>query len=131
MKVRDVLDPSFETRMTPRLLPLIYLGLVGALAVAAIGLVVGAFLLAWWLGLIALVVVPIGAAVAFAVLRVVVELVVEFSRLPQLTSGLAEGFARVEGMVDDIAEGMPRIAFLRGPRRPAAAPPSPQEKLQA
>jgi hypothetical protein len=121
--------------MAPLLLPWIYLFLVAALGVGAAALVVIAFVVAWWAGLIALVVVPIGAVGVFALLRVGCEIVLDFSRLPQVTSVIAEGLLRMESTVDGVAEDMPKIAFLGGRRRassaPTSAPKSTQDKMQA
>jgi hypothetical protein len=128
--IRRVLDPSFETRMAPLLLPWIYLFLVGALGVGAGALVVIAFVVTWWAGLIALVAVPVGAVGVFALLRVGCEIVLDFSRLPQVTSAIAEGLLRMESTVDGVAEDMPKIAFLGGRRRASSAPTSAQDKLQ-
>ncbi len=133
--IRRVLDPSFETRMAPLLLPWIYLFLVAALGVGAGALVVIAFVVAWWTGLVALVVVPIGAVGVFALLRVGCEIVLDFSRLPQVTSAISEGLLRMESTVDGVAEDMPKIAFLGGRRRassaPTSAPKPTQDKMQA
>jgi hypothetical protein len=117
--------------MAPLLLPWIYLFLVGALGVAAGALVVVAFVVAWWTGLIALVVVPIGAVGVFALLRVGCEIVLDFSRLPQVTSAISEGLLRMESTVDGVAEDMPKIAFLGGRRRASSVPTSTQDKMQA
>ena len=130
-QINRVLDPSFETRMTPLLLPWIYLFLVGALGVGAGALVVIAFAVAWWMGLIALVVVPIGAVGVFALLRVGCEIVLDFSRLPQVTESMAEGLERMENTVDGVAEDMPKIAFLGGRRRASSVPTPTQDKMQA
>lgn len=131
MKARTVLDPSFETRMTPVLLPWIYLFLVGALAVTSVAAVVGAFLFDWWAGLVALVVVPIGATGAFALLRVLCELLIDFSQMPRIMQTMAAGLVRMESTVDGVAEDMPRIAFLRGTRRPTDDSAAPPDRLQA
>ncbi|MDN5857533.1 MAG: DUF4282 domain-containing protein [Pseudonocardia sp.] len=131
MKARALLDPSFETRMTPRLLPWIYLALVGALGVAAGALLVGAFLLAWWVGLLSLVVVPIGVAAAFAVIRVLCEMIIDFARLPQVTSAMADGLVRMESAVDGVAADMPKIAFLSGSRKAPSPPDASPDRLQA
>ena len=125
-----MLDPSFETRMTPLLLPWIYRFLVVALGVGAGALVVIAFVVAWWTGLIALVVVPIGVVGVFALLRVGCEIVLDFSRLPQVTQAMADGLGRMESTVDGVAEDMPKIAFLGGRRRASSVPTATQHKTQ-
>ncbi len=118
MKARSLLDPSFKTRMTPVLLPWIYLFLVGALGRRRRGARHrGASSSPGGPGLVALVVVPVGAAVVFALLRVICELLMDFSRLPQVTSTMADGLVRMESTVDGVAEDMPRIAFLRGTKQ--------------
>jgi hypothetical protein len=85
---------------------------------------------------VALVVVPVGAAVTFAVLRVTCEMVLDYARLPHVADELAAGLLRIEDTVDGVAEDMPRIAFLRGPRRrdagqPPSAPTAAPDRLQA
>jgi ABC-type multidrug transport system fused ATPase/permease subunit len=116
--------------MATLLLPWIYVFLVGALGVSASALVVIAFVVAWWAGLIALVVVPIGAVGVFALLRVGCEIVLDFSRLPHVTQSMANRLERMESTVDGVAEDMPKIAFLRGSRRASSPPTSAQDKLQ-
>jgi hypothetical protein len=64
-------------------------------------------------------------------LRVGCEIVLDFSRLPQVTSAISEGLLRMESTVDGVAEDMPKIAFLGGRRRASSVPTSTQDKMQA
>jgi hypothetical protein len=73
----------------------------------------------------------VAAALVFALLRVICELLIDFSRLPQVTSTMADGLVRIESTVDGVAEDMPRIAFLRGTKRASTTPAPTQERMQA
>jgi len=123
MRARNILDPSFEARLTPALLPYAFLFLVAATGLAGLAVIVGAFTLAWWLGLIALAAVPVAVAGIVAVIRIFCELVLALALMSDDTKAMAAGLSRVESTVDGVASDMPRLGFLRltpGSRRPTA-----------
>jgi hypothetical protein len=117
MRMRTLLDPSFQNRLTPALLPAVYLFLTGVVVLSGVACVVGAFLAAWWLGITALLLTPVVVLGLVAVIRVLCELVLGFSIVADHTEAMAAGLRRVETTVDGVAEDMPRIGFLRGPKR--------------
>jgi O-antigen ligase len=117
MRMRTLLDPSFQHRLTPALLPAVYLFLTGVVVLGGAGAVVVAFAAVWWLGVVAVVVVPVVALGLVAVIRVLCELVLGFSVVADHTEAMAAGLRRVETTVDGVAEDMPRIGFLRGPKK--------------
>lgn len=115
--LRRLLDPSLDDHLTPLLLPYLFVLLTALVMVVGCGLVIGAFVLVWWLGLIALVVVPVGAIVAIVVIRIVCEVLMTFSLMAQRTGDMSALLSRVETTVDGVASDMPPLGFLRLRRR--------------
>lgn len=99
-----------RTRLTPALLPLLFLAVAGFAVLFGLVAIVAAALYAWWLGVLALLVVPVLVVCLVAGARVVAELTLAVFNL---TEHVAEVMPRLEGTVDHIAEEMPRLRFLR------------------
>lgn len=120
-----LLDLRFRARATRSLLPALYLSALVLIVVIAVSAVVAAAVQAWWLGLVAVLIVPVLGFVLAASARVGCELVLAVLELNEYVDGIAERFPRLESVVDDLARDMPKLGFLRrganGRERAAAA----------
>jgi hypothetical protein len=124
--VRVLLDVRFRSRATPLLLPALYCAVLVFIALGGVSTVVAAAVQAWWLGLVAIVVVPIAALLATAVVRVGFELIWVTLDLHEYVEDIADRFPHVEKVVDELARDMPKLGFLRrgpGGRERVAAEP--------
>jgi hypothetical protein len=108
-----LLDVRFRSRATRSLLPALYLTVLVLVALTGVGAVIAATVQAWWLGLLALVVIPLFVLVAAAAARVGCELVWAVSELNEHVGGIAERLPRLESVIDDLARDMPKLGFLR------------------
>jgi hypothetical protein len=108
-----MLDLRFGTVLTPVLLPMIYRGVTALAVILGLAAVVGAALQAWWLGLLAAVVVPVAVAVVIGLTRIACELLWYVNELHEDVDQISERFARLEGKVDELAADMPKLNFLR------------------
>jgi ABC-type multidrug transport system fused ATPase/permease subunit len=106
-------DLRFGTLLTPALVPLIYRAVVALAGLSGLAVIVLAALHAWWLGLIALLVVPLVVVLVVALTRVFCELLWYISELHEDVSQIGARFARMEGVVSELAEDMPKLNFLR------------------
>jgi hypothetical protein len=110
--------------VTPSLLPVLYATVLVFVVLAGVSAVVAAAVQAWWLGLVAIVVVPIAGLLLTAAVRVGFELVWAVLELNGYVEGIAERFPHLENVMDDMARDMPKLGFMRrgpiGRERPAA-----------
>lgn len=104
--LRTLLDPHLRTPLTPVLMPALYAGLVVTAVAAGVVAVVVAALYAWWLGLLALVLAPMGVLGAVVAARIGCELVLTFAALAERADHMAADLSGV-------AEDMPPLRFLR------------------
>jgi hypothetical protein len=110
---------DFEIALTPALVPPVYLGLCVLVTAGGLVGVVAAFGVALWLGLLALVMVPVLVLGAVAVLRMVAELTLAVTRTSADVSMIAAQLPRLESTVSDVANDIPRFGLLKllnGPR---------------
>src|SRR5581483_11463160 len=106
---RSLLDLRFRARATPALLPLLYGVALVLIALTGVSAMVAAAMQAWWLGLLALVAVPVlGLALAAAV-RVGCELAGAVLELNEYVAGIAERLPHLENVIDDLARDMPKL----------------------
>lgn len=113
--VRRIVTAPLELPLAAALLPWLFHALVVGIVGGGLVLLVLAALQAWWLGMVALVVVPVGALLLVVVARIGCELALGICRLGTRTEELATGLARVEVTVGGIAGDMPGLGFLRLP----------------
>jgi hypothetical protein len=113
MKPKELLDLRFGIVLTPALLPVIYRSVVALVGVLGICAIVAAFAHAWWWGVLALVVVPLVGAVVVGMVRVGCELLWYVNELHEDVSHIAARFGRMEDVVTELADEMPRLNFLR------------------
>ena len=110
---------DFEIALTPALVPPVYLGLCVLVAAGGLVGVVAAFDTALWMGLLALVVVPVLVLGAVAVLRIVAELTLAMIQTSADVAVIAAQLPRLESTVSDVANDIPRFGLLKllnGPR---------------
>lgn len=99
-----------RTRLTPALLPPLYLAVTGFTALLGLVAIVAAVAHAWWLGVVALLVVPVLVVCVVASARVIAELTLAiFNLSEQVTAAMP----RLEKTVDHIAAEMPRLRLFR------------------
>lgn len=110
---RLLLDVRFRSRATPALLPALYLAVLVLIAVSGLSAVVAAAVHAWWLGLVAVVVVPVVGFVLAAGARVGCELADAVLELNEYVGGIAERLPHLENVIEDLARDMPKLGFLR------------------
>jgi hypothetical protein len=110
---RLLLDVRFQARATRSLLPFVYLGVLMLVALGGFCVVIAAAVQAWWLGLAALVMVPLIGLAVVAAARVGCELVLAVSELNEHVGGIADRFPHLEQVIDDLARDMPKLGFLR------------------
>lgn len=113
MTPKEMLDLRFGTVLTPVLLPMIYRGVAALAVLLGLAVVVGAALQAWWLGLLAAIVVPVAVAVVIGLTRIGCELLWYVNELHEDVDQISARFARLEGKVDELAADMPKLNFLR------------------
>jgi hypothetical protein len=122
---RLLLDVRFRARATPSLLPALYLSTLVLIGVAGVSAVVVAAVQAWWLGLVAVVVVTVVGLVLAAAVRIGCELVWAVLELNEYVGGIADRLPHLESVIGDLARDMPKLGFLRrganGRERAAAA----------
>lgn len=102
-----------RTRLTPALLPALYRVLVVTTVLAGLAAIVAAAVTAWWLGALAVLVVPPLALAVIMVARIGAELTLAVLAMSDHVAELAATVPRLETAMDDVASDMPRIAFLR------------------
>jgi hypothetical protein len=110
---------DFEIALTPALVQPVYLGLCVLVAAGGLVGVVAAFDTALWLGLLALVVVPVLVLGAVAALRIVAELTLAMIQTSADVAVIAAQLPRLESTVSDVANDIPRFGLLKllnGPR---------------
>jgi hypothetical protein len=121
---RLLLDVRFRSRLAPSLLPVLYATVLVFVVLTGVSAVVAAAVHAWWLALVAIVVVPIAGLLLTAAVRVGFELVGAVLELNQYVEGIADRFPHLENVMDDMARDMPKLGFMRrspvGRERPAA-----------
>ncbi|HEY2207420.1 MAG TPA: DUF4282 domain-containing protein [Pseudonocardia sp.] len=108
-----LLGQRFQTRLTPRLVPVATVALTTAIALAGLAGVVVSATVAWWWGLLALLVaLPLVVGLA-ALVRITGEIALSVLQMADDVAGIAERLPRLESTVDDVANEMPRLGFLR------------------
>lgn len=110
---RLLLDVRFRARATPSLLPALYLSTLVLIGVAGVSAVVVAAVQAWWLGLVAVVVVTVVGLVLAAAARIGCELVWAVLELNEYVGGIADRLPHLESVIGDLARDMPKLGFLR------------------
>lgn len=126
--VRATLRPNFDYPLTPQLVPALFLGTAVLVVAGAAVAVVAAFVASTWLGVLALLLVPVLALGAIALARVLGELALATIQVTEDVAGIAERFPRLESTIDDVASVVPRFTFMRllaGRERAAAQRPGP------
>lgn len=106
-------DVRFRSRVAPSLLPALYLSVLVIVALAGVSTVVVAAVQHWWLGLIAVLLVPLVGFVLIAVARVGCELVCAVLELNAHVSGIADRLPHLERVIGELAHDMPKLGFLR------------------
>jgi len=114
-----LLRPNLALPLTPALVPLLFLGVSLLLASVGVAAVVAAFVAGFWLGLLALAVVPFLVLGAIALARIGSELALAVIQVTEDVAGIAARLPRLESTVYDVANDIPRFGFLKlltGPR---------------
>ncbi len=126
MTLRQMLDVRFRSRLAPALLPLVYLAVVVLTGLFGLLVVLAAAVHAWWLGLVALVVVPVVGLLVVALARVACELVWSVLELNEFVEYIAGRLPHLQNVIDELASDMPPLGFLRrgASNRERAAPAS-------
>ena len=117
--VPALLRPNLALPLTPALVPLLFLGVSLLLVSVGVAAVVTAFVAGFWLGLLALAVVPFLVLGAIALARIGSELALAVIQMAEDVAGIAAGLPRLESTVYDVANDIPRFGFLKlltGPR---------------
>jgi hypothetical protein len=113
--VRRIVTSPLDVPLAAALLPWLFRALVAGIVAGGLVLLGLAAVHAWWLGLVALAVVPVLALLLVVLARIGCELALGICRLGTRTEELATGLARVEVTVGGIAGDMPGLGFLRLP----------------
>lgn len=108
-----LLGARFDVGLTLRLLPVAVQTLMFLVAVAGFGVIVIAMTSAWWLGLSALLLVPVVVALTFALIRIGAELALAVLTLSARVTEMADRLPGLESTVGDMASDMPKLGFLR------------------
>lgn len=122
MTPKEMLDLRFGIVLTPVLLPMIYRAVAVLAVVLGLGVIVAAAVQAWWLGLFAALVVPVAVAVVIGLARIGCELLWYLNELHEDVSQIAARTSRLEGVLNGLADDMPRLSFLRRNSRPGSPP---------
>jgi hypothetical protein len=108
-----LLGARFDVGLTPRLLPVAVQTLMLLVAIAGCGLIVVAMTTAWWLGLSALLVVPVVVVLTFALIRIGAEMVLAVLNMSARVTEMADRLPGLESTVGGMASDMPKLGFLR------------------
>jgi hypothetical protein len=109
----SLLSARFDEWLTPRLLPAAYQAVLIGAPVVGIAAIVDAWLAGWQLGLLSLLVVPAVLLGVIVGTRVACELALATLVMAEDVASVAERLPRLESSVDDVANEMPRLGFLR------------------
>ncbi|MGQ0479741.1 MAG: DUF4282 domain-containing protein [Pseudonocardia sp.] len=113
MTLRQLFDVRFGSRLAPVLLPLVYLTVVVLTGLLGLLVVLAAAVHAWWLGLVALLVVPVVGLLVIALARVACELVWSVLKLKEYVEYITGRLPHLENVIDELASDMPPLGFLR------------------
>lgn len=108
-----LLGARFDVGLTPRLLPVAVQTLMLLVTIAGCGLIVAAMATAWWLGLTAMLVVPVVVVLIFALIRIGAEMVLAVLNMSGRVTEMADRLPGLESTVGDMASDMPKLGFLR------------------
>ncbi|WP_028937833.1 DUF4282 domain-containing protein [Pseudonocardia spinosispora] len=108
-----LLGARFDVGLTARLLPVAVQTLMLLVAIGGCGLIVAAMTTTWWLGLCALLVVPVVVVLIFALVRVGAEMVLAVLDMSARVTEMADRLPGLESTVGGMASDMPKLGFLR------------------
>lgn len=105
-----------RTRLAPLLIPILFRLVAVAAVLSGLALLTAALWFSWWLGLIALVVLPAATVGAIMAARVAAELALAVFAMADDLEGIAERMPRLESTMHGVAADMPPLGFLRRAR---------------
>jgi hypothetical protein len=109
----ELVTPSFGDGPPPASLLALYRAFALLAALLGAAALVAAALQAWWLGLLALVVVPAAVWAAITLVRVTCEVMGAVLRMADHVGEIRDELPHLRGTIDQLAEDMPRLRFLR------------------